>query len=195
MPGWRSLVIRVAIGVVLLDLVVVGLHASLGTRAGGVVLVAYALALAGVGWLLASAMMLRALEAVKRENLALEEAAPAPGPVELRGTEDPLHDEAWTGLVESCVELVDELDRTRERFDPARRELTEHVLLRLEEILDRPGIEVIRDEKSFSRDRHQPDRKAAAGSAVVETLSPGFAIGRRVLRRAKVRLEVGVEGE
>jgi hypothetical protein len=47
---------------------------------------------------------------------------------------------SWLGLVEECVGVLDELDRHAGSFDPARRELTEHAILRLEEVLERSGI-------------------------------------------------------
>jgi len=94
-------------------------------------------------------------------------------------------------LVEECVEVVDELDRHMNTFDAPRREVAEHVVLRMEEVLERSGVEVISNEPTFDRGRHQPvgaSATASPGAAIAETLSPGFAIGRRVLRRARVRV-------
>jgi hypothetical protein len=111
-------------------------------------------------------------------------------PVEDAAGSSRSHD--WLSLVEECVELLDELERHKEDFDPPRIELIEHVTMRLTELLERSGVEIISDETNFDRLRHQPDGRAGArakpGDALSETLSPGFAIGRRVLRRAKVRL-------
>lgn len=100
-------------------------------------------------------------------------------------------DGPWMRLVEECVEVVDELDRHMNSFDAPRREVAEHVVLRMEEALERSGVEVISDEPIFDRSRHQPVgaiATASPGAAIAETLSPGFAIGRRVLRRARVRV-------
>ena len=104
----------------------------------------------------------------------------------------PVQDGHWMKLVEECVEVVDELDEHMGSFDAPRRELAGHVLLRLEEILRRSGVGIISNDKVFDRARHKPDTEHAAtdnGAAVRETLSPGFVVGPRVLRRARVQLE------
>ncbi len=95
-------------------------------------------------------------------------------------------------LVEECVEVIDELDEHIGSFDAPRREVAEHVILRLEEILGRSGVQVISNDKVFDRTRHKPAMDHGVldnGVAVSETLSPGFAVGPRVLRRARVLLE------
>lgn len=104
----------------------------------------------------------------------------------------PVEDGHWMKLVEECVEVVDELDEHMGNFDAPRREVAGHVLLRLEEILGRSGVEIISNDTVFDRARHKPDADHAAtddGAAVRETLSPGFVVGPRVLRRARVQLE------
>ncbi len=104
----------------------------------------------------------------------------------------PKEDGHWMKLVEECVEVVDELDEHMGSFDAPRREVAGHVLLRLEEILGRSGVEIISNDTVFDRARHKPDEEHAAtdnGAAVRETLSPGFVVGPRVLRRARVQLE------
>ena len=107
------------------------------------------------------------------------------------GQNDPLDNKPWLGVVEECVELFDELARLKANFDPARQELIEHVCARLEEILVRSNVTLIANEATFDRNRHQPERKGlhvSPGAAIGETLSPGFAVGRRVLRRAIVKM-------
>lgn len=104
----------------------------------------------------------------------------------------PLKDGRWMKLVEECVEVVDELDEHMGNFDVPRREVAGHFMLRLQEILGRSGVEIVSNEAIFDRARHKPEADQAAtenGAAVSETLSPGFALGPRVLRRARVRLE------
>jgi hypothetical protein len=104
----------------------------------------------------------------------------------------PLEDGRWMTLVEECVEVVDELDEHMDSFDAPRREMAGHVIMRLEEILGRSGVEIISNDAVFDRARHKPDADHTGtdnGGAVRETLSPGFAVGPRVLRRARVRLE------
>jgi hypothetical protein len=101
-------------------------------------------------------------------------------------------DGRWMKLVEECVEVVDELDEHVGSFDAPRREVAGHVIVRLEEILGRSGVQIISNDAIFDRTRHKADEDHAAidnGAAVRETLSPGFAVGPKVLRRARVRLE------
>jgi hypothetical protein len=108
------------------------------------------------------------------------------------GLGSPSEDGRWTKLVEECVEVVDELDEHMDSFDAPRREVAGHVVLRLEEILGRSGVEIISNDATFDRVRHKPYSTHAAtdnGAAIHETLSPGFAVGPRVLRRARVRVE------
>jgi len=104
----------------------------------------------------------------------------------------PLEDGRWMKLVEECVGVVDEIDEHMGSFDVPRREVAGHVMLRLEEILGRSGVEIISNDAIFERTRHKPDADHSAaddGAVVRETLSPGFAVGPRVIRRARVRLE------
>lgn len=117
-----------------------------------------------------------------------------PSRTETSNTElaSPVEDGRWMKLVEECVEVVDELDGNMDSFDETRREVAGHVILRLEEILGRSGVEIISNDAIFDRVRHKPDAdhaEASNGAAVGETLSPGFAVGPRVIRRARVRLE------
>jgi molecular chaperone GrpE (heat shock protein) len=107
------------------------------------------------------------------------------------GGVNPIEDGRWIKLVEECVEMVDELDEHMGSFDAPRREVAGHVILRLEEILGRSGVEIISNEATFNRARHKPDADHSStdnGATVDETLSSGFAVGPRVLRRARVRL-------
>lgn len=108
-----------------------------------------------------------------------------PPSAEAVATTDPLDNRAWVSLVEECVQLLDEVDRDFEHADATRKQVASHVVLRLGEILERADVEVIDGETTYDRLRHQAP-KAAPGMPVAETLSPGYAIGRRVLRRAKV---------
>lgn len=105
---------------------------------------------------------------------------------------NPLNYKPHIKLVEECVDVVDELDRHMASFDAPRRELADHVMLRLREALERSGVEVISDDVFFDRGRHKPAGPSArdsSGAVISEILSPGFAIGQRVLRRARVRVE------
>jgi hypothetical protein len=98
----------------------------------------------------------------------------------------------WLRLAEGCVEIIDELDQNADGFDPPRRELAEHVALRLEETLERSGVEVIKGEVNFDGTRHRSVPGGAeppTGATISETLNPGFAVGPQVLLRARVRVE------
>jgi hypothetical protein len=101
-------------------------------------------------------------------------------------------DERWIKLADGCVQILNELDQSSEDFDTPRRQLAEHIVLRLEEVLERSGVEAITDEPFFDRARHKPisgNRSPSGGAVISETLSPGFAVGHRILRRARVRVE------
>lgn len=101
-------------------------------------------------------------------------------------------DEQWMGLVEECVGVVKDLDRNMAAFDPARQELADHVILSLAEGLERTGVDLIVDDEVFDSRRHElaeATSRTASGEAIVETVSPGFAVGRRILRKVQVRVE------
>ncbi len=114
--------------------------------------------------------------------------------VDLENELDRQKDESWMKLVEQNVDLVNDLDRQKAAFDSSGKQLADYVMARLQELLERSGVETIITDRHFDRDRHQPERGGAnvsPGALIAETLSPGFAVGRRVLRRARVRLADG----
>jgi len=114
------------------------------------------------------------------------------GPEEDGQQIDGPEDEQWIELVEECVGVVKELDRNMAAFDPARRELADHVILSLAEGLERSGVDLIVDDEAFDNKRHEPAEaqvQTAPGATITETVSPGIAVGRRVLRKAQVRVE------
>jgi hypothetical protein len=102
-----------------------------------------------------------------------------------------LDNRPWMKLVEEIIALFDELDRHRIDFDATRLEVADHVICRLQEMLERCDVEPISDEGDFDRNRHQPERSArvAPGATVTKTLSPGFRVGTRILRRARVSVQ------
>lgn len=120
-------------------------------------------------------------------------AEPEPAPITeiFSNDDDPLDNRQWVDLVEESVELIDELDRYFDSFDAPRKELADHIMNRLQEILERSGVETIIDDEAYDRQRHEPaeeSKNASPGAAIAKTLSPGFAIGRRVFRRARVKM-------
>jgi molecular chaperone GrpE (heat shock protein) len=109
-----------------------------------------------------------------------------------------LDDRQWLGLVEECVELYDELDEASPHLDPGGQQMAAMICARLRAVLEEAGVTVIEGESRFDRHRHRPVPNAggiATGSPIVETLSPGFAVDRRVLRRAAVRVRPSGEPE
>lgn len=104
---------------------------------------------------------------------------------------EPLENRPWLKLVEESVALFDELDRHRVDFDAPRQEVADHVICRLHEILERCGVEPISGGGPFDRNRHQPDgaTRVPPGATVTQTLSPGFRVGKRILRRARVQVD------
>jgi molecular chaperone GrpE (heat shock protein) len=110
---------------------------------------------------------------------------PAPDPDTL------LEDRQWLGLVQECVELYDELDESAPHLDRGGQQMAAMICARLRALLQDAGVTVIEGETRFDRHRHRPVPSRGGiitGSPIIETLSPGFAVGRRVLRRAAVRL-------
>lgn len=106
-----------------------------------------------------------------------------------------VRDGDWRGLARGCVELFDELDRAAGTGADEAAE-AEHVMLRLTEILERSGVEVIDGDDAFDGRRHRMvggTPGAAPRAALVETVRPGFAIGARVLRQARVRVSTAAD--
>ena len=96
----------------------------------------------------------------------------------------------WVHLLEECVALYEELDLLSDRLDEPRREMAVHVTDRVKEILGRQSsVSLIEDEPEFDSHRHKAVRGAPhPGDQVLETISSGVAVGRRVLLRARVRV-------
>lgn len=120
---------------------------------------------------------------------APSDASPVSLPSNTLGSVEPLDNAPWVDLATQCAELFDELDRTLDQFDPARREVAEHALYRLREVLELSGVDVIDGDPVFDRNRHEPMGPVPTGATdkgTMRIVSPGFAVGRRVLRRARV---------
>lgn len=123
----------------------------------------------------------------------LSEAHPEilyPGEVTPPG-QDFIANQPWIALIERCVGLFDELDRLNPRLDAPRREIADQVLERLQEILEASGVRTIQGDTNFDRSLHElvaASGAVNAGATIIETVSPGYAVDRRVLRRARVRI-------
>jgi len=108
---------------------------------------------------------------------------------------DPLANKPWLNVVEDCVDLYDELERLQPSLDVAAQEVADHCCGRLLEILERSGVTILAENTTFDPKRHsaEPVRESPSeGAAIEATLSPGFAVGRRVFRRARVKLAASI---
>ena len=127
--------------------------------------------------------------APERSELRVAEAIqPIVGQVPL---DDPLTNKPLMSLVEDCVSLFDELDRLRPSLELAAQDFADHMGCRIQEVLERSGVTIIAEDLTFDRRRHQSEPTAETpmdGATIGETQSPGFAVGRRVFRRARVKL-------
>ena len=98
--------------------------------------------------------------------------------------------ERWIALAERCVVLFSEMELHSPAFEPGCREIANYTCARLQQILEQSGVEIIVGEATFDAQRHQVEYPlgGAVGAPIKETLSPGFAVQQRVLRRARVRI-------
>lgn len=115
---------------------------------------------------------------------------PIPPPAQPQQVENPLNNKRWLNLAQECADLFDELDDLFPSSDP-RQEVTSHVQDRLQEILKRSGTEVISRDRAYDDNRHRlehPGPDVVPGTPIAKIVSPGFAVGRLVLRPARVRV-------
>jgi GrpE len=120
------------------------------------------------------------------QSYAMEAQLPS-----ISASQDTLQNKQWLALVREDVKLFEELDELVPNFDVARREVAQHIQSRLEEILARSGVEVILHDQVFDPHRHRAVSHAYIAMPnvpIVETVSPGFAVGRLVLRPALVHI-------
>ena len=94
-------------------------------------------------------------------------------------------------LAEDCADLLNEYDTMLPRMNDAVKPFAENVVDRIQEILERNGLEVISGESAFDIIRHKPEpvKNVPQGTPILETLAPGLTLKEKVLRRAKVRVE------
>jgi GrpE len=126
-------------------------------------------------------------QATPEPEQVVASAGAAPNPPQ---AEDPLKNKRWIALAEGCTELFNELDG---RYPPsdARYEVANHTLHRLQVVLRRSGVEMLIRDRAYDPKRHQlvpPDPAVPPGTSLARVISPGFAIGSRVLRPAKVQI-------
>ena len=102
-----------------------------------------------------------------------------------------LDNKPYAKIVEDLFQLSSEMERIGGKTrDEGMKSIAEHVFMRLEEIFERNGLTPIDGETSFDVRRHKPEPASvvADGSEIAETLSPGWSLDERVMRRAKVRI-------
>jgi hypothetical protein len=122
---------------------------------------------------------------------------PLPGPVERRAPVAPEPRQAAPGsvngtrLAQDLASLFDDLDLQLESMEHVQRSKVRMVLGRLAETLERAGVGRIDGDSTFDLLRHQPDANGELGNPgdrIARTLSPGFVLDGRVIRRARVEL-------
>jgi len=92
-------------------------------------------------------------------------------------------------LAEECAGLMNEFDGYSERMETDEgKMMAEMVVKRLQELLERAGLERIDNETEFSVLRHSPVpmQIVQEGTPIVQTNFPGLALGNRVYRKAKI---------
>ena len=101
----------------------------------------------------------------------------------------------WLSLFEECVDFYGELERLQPSLDASAQEMVDHCRCRLLEILERSGVTILAEDTAFDRGRHQAESTCESpheATPIETTLSPGFAVGRRVFRRARVKVAASI---
>jgi hypothetical protein len=162
---------------------------------------AFGMALAAIVALSGMVVFSQRITHIQQPRPASEQPEATPEPQKLP---DPLHsansldNKPWVNLVEECVALVDEVDRLRLSLDPMASDFADHVSCRVLEILERSGVTIIFGDASFDRNRHEPETPSdsvAEGTPILEFLSPGFSVERRIFRRARVKVTDSASAE
>ncbi len=148
-------------------------------------------------WLVSIVAICFVIALASRRTRRREHAPALSMPTSPEATSQTSSDGQWLKVVGESVGMFGELADRRGEFSSRERDLAEHVMHRIEESLERSGVEVIRhDGGAFDRLRHQPERgvNADPGFAISQTVTPGFAVGPRVFRRAEVKLAQPAKG-
>ena len=133
------------------------------------------------------------LSTSSKHGLGIEDGAVAVGQDQhaLSDKEELLDNAQWLSLVEECIELEGDLVNLHEHLDDTSQHIVDHTTLRIQDMLERSHVEIIVNERAFNRTRHQTKPVhpiPRPGTPITATLHPGFAVGRRVLRRAQVQI-------
>lgn len=120
-----------------------------------------------------------------------EAAVPLPRPASTAGEPGPELREK-VALLRELIQLEKELEEiTQSPEPPSSRMVIEHIVFRLEEIIERHNAQPINGDRWFDTRRHQavPAACVPDGTPILETLRPGWVLNNQVLRRARVRVE------
>lgn len=100
-------------------------------------------------------------------------------------------DAAFFDVIKDCADLLIQLEDMEGRLDEKAKPLAEHVKINLQEIIERAGANRIDGEVRFDVARHQPvpAKVVAKGSTIKATLGPGYEVGGKIVKRARVVLE------
>ena len=100
---------------------------------------------------------------------------------------------AFVKLAEECSDLMNEFDGYAERLETDEgKMMAEMVVKRMQELLERAGLERIDDETEFSVLRHTPIpmQIVQEGTTIIQTRFPGLAMGNRVYRKSSVIVDL-----
>jgi len=108
--------------------------------------------------------------------------------------ESPLDNPPLLQLIEETAQLQEEMYRSAAFFNAERREVSDHVLSKLHEILERaPLVEILipTPGEPFQRGLHRTANGKAPsnGATVAMVMVPGVRVAERILRPAIVEIE------
>lgn len=109
-----------------------------------------------------------------------------------------LDNRPYVKLLEDLFLLSSEVSRISEKSNDANvQAFAEHVYERLEDVFERNGLTPIDSEKEFDVRRHQsvPVTVVPDGTPISETLLQGWCLESRVMRRAKVKVNIESKSE
>lgn len=100
----------------------------------------------------------------------------------------PLDNKPYVKVMEDLMRLSSEIRRLADHAPDDSRDALDYIYEQLEDVFERNGLTMIEGETVYDVCRHQPVPAALVpdGTPVEKTLVPGWALDRKVLRRAKV---------
>jgi hypothetical protein len=135
-----------------------------------------------------------ATETIKTETVYVEVPVEVERRVEVTTIPtNPLDNPPLLQLIEETVRLEEEMYLNTSRFNAERREVSDHVLAKLHEILERTsGVEIVDPSPgdAFQRGMHRTEsgKPPTPGAKVASVSIPGVRVSLRVLRPAVVEI-------